>query len=90
MSKKSDMPLLEHLEELRHRLWIVAAANVGVAMVLFNFAGDVMGYLLAVNPGMQLVYISPSELFLVYVQISFIAAFVLCSPITLYQVWAFI
>lgn len=84
------MPLLEHLSELRHRLAIIAIANAVVAMVLFNFAGKVMDYLLAVNPGMQLVYISPSELFLVYIQISVIAAIIICSPLNIYQIWAFI
>lgn len=90
MSKNNEMPLLDHLSELRKRLTVVVAVNVVVAMLIFNIAGRVMDYLLAINPGMQLVYISPSELLLVYIQISFIASFILCSPITLYEIWAFL
>lgn len=89
MIKKSEMPLMEHLSELRKRLTVVVAANVLVAMLLFQIAGRIMNYLLAINPGMQLVYIAPSELFLVYIQISFLAAFILCSPINIYEIWAF-
>lgn len=80
---------MEHLTELRKRLTVMAISNVLVAMLLFQVAGRMMNYLLAINPGMQLVYISPSELFLVYIQISFLAAFIICSPINIYEVWAF-
>ncbi|WP_312644664.1 twin-arginine translocase subunit TatC [Hydrogenoanaerobacterium sp.] len=90
MRKKNEMPLLDHLGELRRRLVIVVVTNVVAAMIIFGYAGVVMEYLLAINPGMQLVYISPSELFLIYMNISFLAAFVVCSPITIYQVWAFV
>ncbi|MEG0852931.1 MAG: twin-arginine translocase subunit TatC [Angelakisella sp.] len=89
MIKKNEMPLMEHLTELRKRLTIMVLANVLVAMLLFNVAGKIMDYLLAINPGMQLVYISPSELFIVYVQLSFMVAFILCSPINIYEIWAF-
>ena len=86
----NEMPLMEHLAELRRRLTIIVVANVVAAMLLFNTANKIMKYLLAINPGMQLVYISPSELLLVYIQISFIAAFIVCSPINIYEVWAFL
>ena len=85
----NDMPLMEHLSELRRRLTIIIVANVVAAMLLFNTANKIMRYLLAINPGMQLVYISPSELLLVYIQISFMAAIIVCSPINIYEIWAF-
>jgi sec-independent protein translocase protein TatC len=49
-----------------------------------------MSYLLEVNPGMELVYTTPSELLTVYIQLSLILAVTICSPITVYQIWAFI
>ena len=88
--EKEEMSLMGHLDELRKRLTIIAFANIGMAFLLFNKAGDIMDYLLAVNPGMQLVYITPSELLVVYVQLAFIMALVVCSPITVYQIWAFV
>ncbi len=85
-----EMTVMSHLDELRSRLRIVVIVNLIAAMVLFNFSDILMQYLLDLNPGMDLVYINPSELLLEYVQISFLAAFVLCSPITFYHCWAFI
>lgn len=90
MEKENEMSLMGHLEELRKRLTLVVIVNLVVAMLLFNRASTVMQYLLSINPGMQLVYISPSELLLVYIQISFIMALILCSPLNLYEVWAFV
>lgn len=89
-SPSADMKLLDHLGELRHRLAIVLAVNLIAAVVLFQYAAVIMEYLFAVNPGMELVYISPQELLLVYIQLAFLAAVVLCSPVTIYQIWAFV
>ena len=86
----SDMKLLDHLGELRRRLAVVVAANLLVVVVLFQYAAAIMEYLFAINPGMELVYISPQELLLVYIQLAVLAAVVLCSPVTIYQVWAFV
>lgn len=84
------MSLFGHLDELRKRLVVIFAVNIGAAMILFSQTDLIMDYLLAVNPGMELVYTTPSELLVVYVQLSFILAIVLCSPITVYEIWAFI
>lgn len=90
MSKEKEMPLMGHLNELRKRLTVIVVVTLGAAMLLFNQTSTVMRYLLDINPGMQLVYIAPSELLLVYIQLSFIMAFILCSPVNIYQVWAFV
>ena len=90
MSKNNEMSLFGHLNELRKRLTIVVIANVAVAAVLFTKASMVMDYFLSINPGMGLVYISPSELLLVYVQLSVIMALIVCSPLNAYHLWAFI
>ena len=90
MSKNNEMSLFGHLGELRKRLTIVVVANVAVAALLFTKAGMVMDYFLAINPGMELVYIAPSELLLVYVQLSVIMALIVCSPLNIYEVWAFV
>lgn len=90
MNKEKEMSLMGHLDELRKRLTIIVVVTLVAAMLLFNRASTVMQYLLEINPGMQLVYIAPSELLLVYVQLSFIMAFILCSPVNIYQIWAFV
>jgi len=86
----TDMKLLDHLGELRRRLGVALAVNLVAAVVLFQYAAVIMEYLFALNPGMELVYISPQELLLVYIQVAFLAAVVLCSPVTIYEIWAFV
>lgn len=88
--QNEDMTLMDHLDELRKRLTIIAFFNIGTAMLLFQKAGIVMNYLLAINPGMQLVYLTPSELLMVYIQLSFMMAVIVCSPINIYEIWAFV
>lgn len=89
-SPGGSMKLMDHLGELRRRLALVVGVNLLAAVILFQYAAVIMEYLFAINPGMELIYISPQELLLVYIQIALLAAVVLCSPLTIYQVWAFI
>lgn len=90
MESEKNMTILDHLDELRKRLTIIAAVNILTAVALFGQTDKIMAYLLAVNPGLELVYITPSELLTVYIKIAFIIAIVICSPVTIYQIWAFV
>lgn len=90
MSKLKEMSLTGHLDELRKRLVIIVIVNFAAAVLLFSQTELIMSYLLEVNPGMELVYTTPSELLTVYIQLAFILAITICSPITVYQIWAFI
>ena len=76
MSNNENVSVMTHLDELRKRLTVIAAVNIGAAMILFNKAGVILDYFLAINPGMQLVYITPSELLGVYIQLAFIMAII--------------
>lgn len=91
MSKNNqEMNLFGHLDELRKRLTVIAVVNLVASAVLFTKADFVLDYFLAINPGMELVFITPSELLVVYFQLSLIMAFILCSPVTFYEIWAFV
>ncbi len=94
MSKKDTElkknTFLEHLSEFRKRLSIVAVVNVIAIIICFQFVDILITYTLSVNPGMNLVYLSPSESLMVLIKTSVIVAVALCSPITIYQIWAFI
>ena len=90
MSKNNEMSLFGHLDELRKRLTIMVAVTLIASAALFTKVELVLDYFLAINPGMDLVFITPSELLVVYVQLSLIMALILCSPITFYEIWAFV
>lgn len=90
MKKKEEMSLFGHLDELRKRLTVMVVVTLAVSAFLFTKAGMVMDYFLAINPGMELVFITPSELLVVYVQLSLIMALIVCAPINVYEIWAFV
>lgn len=82
--------LVEHLAELRKRLIIIFAVNIIGALICYQYIDVLIQFLLELNPGMELIYISPSELFMVYVQLSIICAIIICSPVTVLQIWTFV
>ena len=91
MSKKDEkMSLIGHLSELRKRLIIIAVVNIVASFLCYQYIDVIMKYILDLGKGMDLVYISPSELFLVYIKLALICGVVLSFPITLVQIWQFV
>jgi sec-independent protein translocase protein TatC len=88
--KENKFTLVEHLAELRKRLFIILIVAIGTSSICFFYVDRVVQDLL--KPGKQLdfVYLSPPELFLAYVKISLLAGIIISSPITFYQIWLFI
>ena len=82
--------LVEHLAELRKRLIIILAVNLAGALICYEYMAGLIQLFISLNPGMNLVYISPSELFMVYVKLALICAVVICFPISALQIWLFI
>lgn len=98
-----EMSFLDHLEELRMRLfWCAGAFAVGglVAFILFtqmhhfgvNF--DVIEFLSRpITPllhGQRLIYTHPSDAFQIVLDAGFAVAFIVALPVILYQLWAFV
>lgn len=92
MSKQTQakMSLVQHLEELRKRLIIILVSVLLGTIACYQFIEVIMQYVLSLGSNMQLIYITPSELFMVYVKISMILGIVISSPISLLQVWIFV
>jgi sec-independent protein translocase protein TatC len=96
--RMSSMSFLEHLEELRTRIFHVLVAILcggGICWIkreaLFGFMQKPILDVLRAN-GMpeRLVYLSPTEPFNLYLKISILAGLFVTSPYVLYQVWLFI
>jgi sec-independent protein translocase protein TatC len=90
------MPFLDHLEELRVRLfWIIGAVAVGVGLglwaalslnVITHFTAPIAPYL----PDGRLSVLQVTEPFFITLKIGVVLGVVLASPVIVFQVWAFL
>jgi sec-independent protein translocase protein TatC len=91
------MPFLDHLEELRHRLfWIIGAILVGIVVsftVLSQGGFDVVAILARpIEPylrGRQLVFTHPGTSFSIVLNASLILGILFATPVIGYQLWGF-
>src|SRR5215470_19754655 len=93
-----SMSFLEHLEELRTRIFhalVAVVAGMGVCFLrrewLFGLMQKpIIDTLHRYNLPDHLVYLTPVEPFNLYLKISALGGLFLTSPYVLYQVWLFI
>jgi sec-independent protein translocase protein TatC len=92
-----QMPLLDHLIELRNRLIYSCAAILLGFIVCYFFAQDIYGFL--VRPladiyqgqtGRRMIYTGLTEAFFTYVKVAFWAGAFLTFPFVATQLWLFI
>src|SRR2546426_4251846 len=93
----SSMTLIEHLEELRWRIFKSLIAIAVGSVVAFIFREQIVGFLTLPLPKTAdpLTHGKPivtgiTEGFTVFLMISIAAGFILALPVVLYQTWAFI
>lgn len=88
------MSFLDHLEELRQRIFRILIAIVVTFVVCWAFVDEiyrVIAYPILDALGDQpLVFISPTQPFNLFVKVSFVASLFLASPFILAQLWLFI
>ncbi|HIP86609.1 MAG TPA: twin-arginine translocase subunit TatC [Aquifex sp.] len=91
MEKK---PLIQHLEELRRRLFFIAVSVFTFSIISFFIAHDLYEILkypaLKYYPNLQFVTLSPSSAFFVLMKISLIAGIVFSFPVIFYHLWKFV
>jgi sec-independent protein translocase protein TatC len=93
----TEMPFLDHLEELRHRLfWIAGAIVIGIVasfVVLSRGGFDVVAILAGpIEPylrGRQLVFTHPGTSFKIVLNASVILGILFATPVIGYQLWGF-
>lgn len=83
---------IEHIEELRKRLFIVALFFIAAVGAGFFVAEPIIEYIQYSDEAQQLTLnaFSPLDPLAIYFQVIFIVALVLSSPLLFYQLWAFI
>ena len=83
------MTLVEHLDELRRRILVSAAAVIVCACVAFWKIQAILS-LLMFDPVDHLAFFSPAEAFFEYCKLAFFSGLFIASPLVLYHVWAFV
>jgi sec-independent protein translocase protein TatC len=91
LSHGEEATLVEHLEELRRRLFIVLIASALTSALAFAFHGQILHWLNQPLPvgKRKPVTFGVAEPFTVSLTVSLWAGFLLSLPITLWQLWGF-
>ena len=89
------MSFLEHLDELRSRLFRIALVFVAVLAACWLVSEQILKFLLRpirdhLFQGGEIIFISLTEPFMVYMKASAIAAIFISAPYILWQVWGFV
>lgn len=89
------MSFLEHLQELRKRLFVSSLAIAGGFLACWWKSEEIFHFLQqpvlkALPAGTKLAYTQLTEPFMLYVNIALLAGIFVASPVILYQVWLFI
>lgn len=88
-----DMPLLEHIGELRRRLLFVMAVLVAGLVLGLLAAEPAYDYLMSVEPASKLEELHAFSLWDgigMYMKFAFVIALLPAVPFTFYQLWAFV
>ncbi len=88
--ESGELTFVEHLEELRKRLFIAALAIAIGTGVCYAFIDEIVKVLERPAGDLDFIYISPPELFVTYVRVAVIGGLVLASPVVLFQLWRFV
>jgi sec-independent protein translocase protein TatC len=91
LSHEEEATLVEHLSELRHRLFICILAILPAFAVAFAVHERIIRQLMTLLPeGTKLVTLGVTEPFFTSFKVSFYVAFALVLPVILWQLWAFL
>jgi sec-independent protein translocase protein TatC len=95
-SSPKEMPFLDHLEELRKRLfWILGSLIVGTLLGFwilqhFNLMNVLQMPIRKYLDTQGLVILNPSGAFRILMYAAFVIGAVVAMPVVLYQIWAFL
>lgn len=91
-----EMPLLDHLIELRNRLMYSVAALFVAFLVCYYFADEIYNFLVqpladaSGGEGRRMIYTGLTEVFFTYVKVAFFAGLCVSFPIIAGQLYAFV
>jgi sec-independent protein translocase protein TatC len=91
LPRDKELPIEEHLIELRQRLLVIIFALGGVAIVAYPFTDEIILYLKgALLPeGIRLIILNPIEYFLARAKLSALVSLVVGIPVAIYEIFKF-
>jgi sec-independent protein translocase protein TatC len=86
------MPFLEHLEELRQRLLKAILSVVLFTIGSYFISKQLMKILVLPYPNKdeKLIFLAPTENFMVHIKVALFAGIILSLPVIFYQLWKFV
>ena len=88
---ETSRPLLDHLNELRQRVFIAFLAVILTTGICFAFAGQIIEYLtIPIGGADALVSIEITENIAIFMKVSLLGGFILGMPVIVYQIMRFI
>jgi len=85
-----ELSLIEHLEELRRRLYVVSIAVAVTTVIAFTFSETLVRFLLVPTGVDRCIALSPTENFTTFMRISLFAGLALAMPVILYEIYAYV
>ena len=89
-ARDRELSLIEHLNELRRRLFIAAVAVGITTAAAFTFAEPIVRFLLAPSGVQKCIALSPTENFTTFMRVSLFAGIALAMPVILYEIYAYV
>lgn len=91
--RRTEVPLMEHLQDLRRVLVVCVVAVVVAAAAVYGLFREELYHLVTLplhRYGVPLVFIGLGEAFMTQVKLALAAGFVIALPVILWQVWGFV
>lgn len=86
--QEKEMSFLEHLEELRRRIFKMLAAVLVIAIGAYYYSDKLIDYF--TKPLPVVYFMAPTEAIMVRIKISLIVGVLVGIPVILYQLWMFV
>jgi len=94
MNTQAEMPFLQHLEELRNRIFFTLIGVTVASIVSYYWCHELFdfinGPLRKTFQNVELIGTGPADAFIVKIKVALLAGFILSSPFTFLQMWKFI
>jgi sec-independent protein translocase protein TatC len=91
---RSEMPFLDHLEELRWRILKSLGSVFLFTIIAFPFTGFLLDFLTLPNSHLsepaKLIFLKPTGMLMVRLEIAIASGILVSLPVLLYQLWMFI